>query len=420
MKILFVLECAGLMTNGTTASCVRFAKELEAKGHEITIIGCEPDKKINNLNHYVKLENFHFPIFQGLIEKEGFMFVKIDDAKLVEAIKNTECVHWFLPFKLGKHVKAIADAYNIPCTGAYHLQPDSISSAIHMNYRWLNYFIYKGFQKYLYDITDYIHCPSTMIANKATQYGYKNNFRVISNGISDFWHKVPSEKRPEDKDKIVITMVGRLAREKRQDLLIKAVKASKYENKIQLVLCGQGPDKAKYEKLIKKLKFTNEPRIQFFTQEDLRYFLSSADLYAHCSDAETEGLGCVEAFACGLVPIISDSDVSATKQFAISHHSLFKHGSYKSLANRIDYWIEHPDQVEKYKDIYIKEAESYALPLQVERMEQFFNNAINQKKQGLDKWSTNPTKAEYRYQKHIFKKLLKKGKIDSLPESLQK
>ena len=41
MKILFVLECANQPTNGTTASCVRFAKELEKKGHEVSIIGCD-------------------------------------------------------------------------------------------------------------------------------------------------------------------------------------------------------------------------------------------------------------------------------------------------------------------------------------------------------------------------------------------
>ena len=41
MKILFVLECANQPSNGTTASCVRFANELEKKGHEVTIIGCD-------------------------------------------------------------------------------------------------------------------------------------------------------------------------------------------------------------------------------------------------------------------------------------------------------------------------------------------------------------------------------------------
>ncbi len=41
MKILFVLECATQPYNGTTASYVRFTKELEANGHEVTIIGCD-------------------------------------------------------------------------------------------------------------------------------------------------------------------------------------------------------------------------------------------------------------------------------------------------------------------------------------------------------------------------------------------
>lgn len=31
MKILFVLECANQPTNGTTASCIRFANELEKR-----------------------------------------------------------------------------------------------------------------------------------------------------------------------------------------------------------------------------------------------------------------------------------------------------------------------------------------------------------------------------------------------------
>lgn len=420
MKILFVLECAGLMTNGTTASCVRFAKELQARGHQVTVVGCKPDKNINDENNYVVLEDYDFPIFDGLIVKEGFKFVKIDDKKLNDVIKSQDVVHWFLPFKLGKHVKVIADAYNIPVTGAYHLQPDTISSAIHMNWKWLNWCIYRGFYHYLYKICDYIHCPSTMIADKATQYGCKNQFVAISNGITSFWHKVPSEKIEEDKDKFIVTMVGRLAREKRQDLLIKAVKMSKHEKDIRLVLCGQGPDKAKYEKLIAKQHFTNEPRIQFCSQEELRYFLSSIDLYVHASDAETEGLGCVEAFACGNVPIISDSSVSATKQFALTKHSLFKKGNAKSLARQIDYWFEHPEEKEEYSKKYIEEAKKYALPLQVDKFEQFFKDAIKQKQDGKDNWSLHPTKKEIRYQKKIFKKLLKKKQIDELPKSLQK
>jgi glycosyltransferase involved in cell wall biosynthesis len=175
------------------------------------------------------------------------------------------------------------------------------------------------------------------------------------------------------------------------------------------------------QKLRKKGRIlSNPPRIGFLSDQELMETLGYADLYVHASEVELESISCLEAMGSGLVPLISSSTLSATSQFALDCHSLFAPRKPRLLAQKIDYWIEHPDQVEKYKDIYIKEAESYALPLQVERMEQFFNDAINQKMQGLDKWSTNPTRAEYRYQKRIFKKLLKKGKIDSLPESLQK
>lgn len=48
-------------------------------------------------------------------------------------------------------------------------------------------------------------------------------------------------------------MIGRLSREKRQDLIIKAIGESKYNDKIQLVLCGKGPWKAHLESLSKNI-----------------------------------------------------------------------------------------------------------------------------------------------------------------------
>ena len=67
-----------------------------------------------------------------------------------------------------------------------------------------------------------------------------------------------------------------------------------------------------------------------------------ADLYVHTSDAEIEAMSCMEAFACGLVPVIADSPRSATPQFALDERSLFPAGDTDALAERIDWWIEHP------------------------------------------------------------------------------
>lgn len=82
----------------------------------------------------------------------------------------------------------------------------------------------------------------------------------------------------------------------------------------------------------------------FYGQEELLRLLNSCDLYVHASDAEIEGISCMEALACGLVPVIANSPLSATPQFALDDRSLFQAGNAGDLADKIDYWIEHPEE----------------------------------------------------------------------------
>lgn len=95
-------------------------------------------------------------------------------------------------------------------------------------------------------------------------------------------------------------MIGRLANEKRQDILIEAAGLSKYRDQICLILAGQGPKKKSYEKAGKKLP--NKVFIDFFDKEKLRDIIAMSDLYVHTADAESEAISCIEAFCGGLVP----------------------------------------------------------------------------------------------------------------------
>lgn len=60
--------------------------------------------------------------------------------------------------------------------------------------------------------------------------------------------------------------------------------------------------------------------------------------------AEIEAIACIEAFACGLVPVIANSSQSATPQFALDDRSLFEAGNAHALAEKIDYWFDHPEE----------------------------------------------------------------------------
>lgn len=420
MKILFVLECANLQTNGTTATCVRFAEALRNKGHDVKILGVEfPDGE--NPKDYIPLKHFHFPFFEGLIQKEGFNFAKIDLATVYKAVKDAEIVHLFLPFKLEKQAQIIADTLGIPVTSASHLQPQNISSAIRLGwFKPLNDAMFFGFRKYLYDYTRHMHCPSAMIEDQLKQHKHRNNtFHVISNGITDFFHPMEVTRPKEFEGKTIVTMVGRLASEKRQDLIIRAVAESKYNEQIQLILCGQGPAKHRYEKLAKKVGLANPLIIRFCKKEELREILNYSDVYVHASDYEIEGISCIEAFACGAVPVISDSPLSATSGFCLDPRLLFKHGQYKSLKHRINFLIENPEYKKKLSIAYAESAKNFALPLMVDKMEKMFEEAIDDVKKGVSIHQISPRKKDVRKARKIFKKLLKNGTISEMPESLR-
>lgn len=64
--------------------------------------------------------------------------------------------------------------------------------------------------------------------------------------------------------------------------------------------------------------------ISFFTRQELLNLLRCADLYCHPAEVEIESIACLEAIACGLVPVIADSPKSAAKAFALDDKSLFK------------------------------------------------------------------------------------------------
>ena len=385
MKLLFALECANQPTNGTTASCIRFAKELEKKGHEVTIVGC--DRIIGEKYHrYYGLPKYHFPFADKAIVKDGFLLCRLIYDTLYEAIDGQDVVHTFLPFKLSNMCRLIAEEKGIAVTGAFHTVPQNYTAAIHLGWsKLINGIILHCCRKYYYENIRYIHCPSQMAADIMTSHKFKNcEPRVISNGVNEYFKKLENIKKPEQfADKFVVCMSGRLADEKRQDLIIKAVAKSKYNDKIQVILCGQGPNHDRYLKLAKKCKLANPLIIKYCNAEELRETLNYIDLYVHASDYEIEGISCMEAITCGAVPLISNHKFCATKEFALDkEHCLFKASSVKDLKNKIEWFYEHPEEHDKLKHLYEKNVDKYSMSHSLDAFEKMLIDAYNDQKEG--------------------------------------
>ena len=374
MKILIVIDQYDGANNGTTISARRFVANLKKRGHEVRVISTGKEEEGKYSVDKIKL----VPIVNKIVTSQGMEFAKADEEKLREAIKWAEVVHFYMPFWLSIKGMKIAREMNKPMTAAFHVQPENITYSIGLGKKEkVNDTIYTIFKKVFFDEFEHIHCPSQFIADELKKHGYKAKLHVISNGIEPDWVYKKSEKPEELKDKIVLTMVGRLSGEKRQDVLIDAVKQTKYADKIQLIFAGKGPKQKSYEKLGEKLK--NKPIFKFCKKEQLQEILAYTDLYIHTSDAEIEAISCIEAIATGLVPIIAKSDKSATSQFALDERSTFEAGNSKQLAKKIEYWLDNKKEREKMEKEYAKNAQKYSIEKSMEQIEEMFREEINER-----------------------------------------
>ena len=372
MKILLVCDQFFGANNGTTISARRFSRQLEKNGNEVKPL-CAGRKDQGEFC----LDVFHFPLFDGLVTSQGMTFAKVDLKIINKAVDWADIVHIYTPFALARNTIKICLKKNKPFTGAFHVQPENITSSIHLvNLEFINFLIYKNFNKHVYRYCKHIHCPSNMIANELKKHKYLSELHVISNGIDEDFKYLRREKDPVFKDKFLILNIGRFSIEKKQDVLIRAIAHSKYADKIQLILAGQGPRKKNLEKLGKILK--NKPVMNFYSKDELLKIISQCDLYVHPANVEIEAMACMEAFAVGLVPIIAESPISATSQFALNSDCLFTCGDEKELAKKIDWWIEHEEDREKWGIAYAESAKKYSQANCVLKIQKMFEKAIEE------------------------------------------
>ena len=372
MKITIVADVFGQTNNGTSATASRLVENMKKRGHEVKVVSTY---KCDDKNYYTVPER-NFLFFNNYIKKvNGVALGKPKKKTIYEAIKDADVVHFLLPFKMSRCGIKMCLKENIPFTTAFHCQPENITSHVYLqNAKWLSKIIYKNFNHKFYKRCLYVHCPSKFIADKLVENKYKTKNFVISNGVRSEFVPKASEKPEEIKDKFCILLSGRYSNEKRQDLLLKAVALSKYKDKIQVILAGNGPQRKKYEKLGQSLP--NKPIMCFLSKEELIDTINFCDLYVHASDVEIEGIGCMEALCCGIVPVLSDSKNAALSQFALDERNLFKAGDEKDLAEKIDYWIEHPEEKETASKNYLEFMEQFRIEKCMDKMEEMFEYAV--------------------------------------------
>ena len=375
MTITVVCDVLGKENNGTTVAAMNLIRFLKEQGHTVRIL-CGDQDKIGEENVFV-VPNYDFgKLLNAYVEKVGVTIAKPEEHIIRQALTGTDIVHVMVPLSLGIKSAKIARQMNIPITAGFHMQAENLTSYIKFNkIKSANDLVYKFIYDHLYKYVSAIHYPTEFIKNvfersiKKTTPGY-----VISNGVHSYVQKREQPKPQEYDDKIVVLSVGRLAREKSQDTLLKAIQFSKYKDKIQLIFGGIGPKEKYYKKLAQKLPVA--PVFNFYERNEIIDVINYCDIYVHPAEIELEGIACLEAIACGKLTIVSDSKLAATKEFAVDEKCVFKCRKPKDLARVIDFWIENPELRKEYEQKYLEKSIVFKQEECMKRMEQMLIDVV--------------------------------------------
>ncbi len=351
MNVTICCDVMGEPNNGTIVATLNLFKYLISCGHNVKVVANRFEKSGIPEENQCLLPTLNLGSFANeIIDKNGVSLAKADHEVLLPAIKWADVVHIQVPLNIGRAAVKIAVEENKPLTASFHCQAENVSAHLGLqNNLLVSKLIYKDFYANVYKYCDCVHYPTVFI-KKTFEKACKRrtNAFVISNGVNEIYKNKHTYQKH---DKFVIASTGRLSREKAQDILIKAVAASKHKDNIVIKFAGEGPFLEKYQSLAKELNVNAE--FNFYSREDLVEMLNQADLYVHCAFIEIEAISCIEAICCGLVPIIANAKRSATKFFAIDDRSLFTENNPNSLARKIDFWYANPkikaQYVEKYK-----------------------------------------------------------------------
>lgn len=320
MRIGLFTDAYPPFINGVATSVLMLKQGLEKMGHKVYVV------TVND-------ESFSYKETEGVLKIPsipiGIMNFRQSGIYPLRALKiikrwNLDVIHTHTEFSIGTFARLISKQFNIPLVHTYHTM-----------YEEYIYYITKGYfnhaSKKLVEYLTLFLCDKTIDelivpTEKAKdlfkeKYKVKRDVHVIPSGIdTERFHKENVDKLSVIKLKkslsigmrdFIILYVGRIAKEKSIDFLIKNFPdVLKRIPKAKMIIVGDGPDLKDLIDMTNDLKL--EDKIIFTGRvlwDDIPKYYAMSNIFVTASTSETQGLTVIEAMGASK-PVVAIKDES--------------------------------------------------------------------------------------------------------------
>ncbi len=364
LRIAWVIDTWDGVKTGGVVSARRFVDALRER-HEVTLLTAG-----KSAPGRVGLPSFHVPPFGRVMRQMGFVFAVPVRSVLEDVFRRVDVVHVQFPFWLGMRAAKIARRMGAPLVAGFHVQPENMFANVGIHSEALSAWTYRLFVRELFDLADAVVCPSRFALEVLRHHGLSAPAVIVSNGIAGAFRPRAPEAAERPRDRVLVLAVGRLAREKRLDVVIEGIRRSRHASRIALVVTGRGPEEERVRRLGAALPVP--AYVTFVSDEELVRLMGAADLLVHASEVELEGMAVLEALGCGTPALVADAPLSAARDLAVSPEFLFHAGDPADLARRLDALIERPELLRAARAICLERARDLTLEASVQRLEEIY------------------------------------------------
>ena len=297
MRIAYVTESFPPDVNGVAVTATRVAEHLVRRGHHPVVIAPRPARSAPSLD-----ESLGYPVVRvpavGLPLYPGFRVgLPGPQVRAAIATHGADVVHLAGPVVLGANGCSAAIALGLPTVAVYATDMAAYARTYHLGrageavcWRYL-----RG----VHNAAGRTLAPSTATAATLAEHGFER-VRVWGRGV-DTGRFDPARRsaglraRLAPDGEMIVGYVGRLAAEKRLDLLAEVAELPG----VRLVIVGAGPAEAAARRALPGALFVGQRQ-----GEVLARIYASLDIFVHAGPHDTFGNTLQEAAASGL-PVVA-------------------------------------------------------------------------------------------------------------------
>lgn len=351
LKILIIAETYPPEINGAAYFGKRLAEGLSQIGHHVFVIAPHSNKDKNvavfNVNG---IEEFRLPSHAVLTHLNFRMCFPWQIKKAVAAIFEQiqpDVVHIQCHFSIGRLAVKEANYRQIPIIATIHVIPENITPYLPLP-KWLVTLLINYLFHDLYKVLKKVNTITipTDLAAKAIQEKIDLPLLTISNGVNSEAYELKENECIQKNIKPTIIFVGRLAREKNIDVLIRAIAKLPKELDIHLNIVGHGEILEELKHLAKNLHVLE--KITFLgvlSDESLRQAYLQASLFCMPGTAELQSLATLEAMSASLPVVLADALALPHLVIEGQNGYLFPPGDSLYLAEKIQKIMELPEEL---------------------------------------------------------------------------